>query len=90
MPNPKDTPNPYGHPVYQDWAKKSPYDRVYDLMHAHGTASEGPVCDLFSCHTFPLCLHDRVFQNIEKRGGRELACSALNLMSDIFCGPKNE
>ncbi|KAI5210605.1 hypothetical protein E4T39_00252 [Aureobasidium subglaciale] len=42
MPNPKDTPNPYGHPVYKDWAKKSPEERVKGLMEAHGTASEEP------------------------------------------------
>lgn len=71
MPNPKDTPNPYGHPVYKDWAKKSPYDRVYDLMHAHGTASEGPVCDLFSCHTFSLCYYGCLSQDLERRGSRE-------------------
>ncbi|CAD0011961.1 unnamed protein product, partial [Aureobasidium pullulans] len=42
MPNPKDTPNPYGHPVYKNWARQSPEERVKGLMKAHGTAADEP------------------------------------------------
>ncbi|TIA54934.1 hypothetical protein D6C79_00733 [Aureobasidium pullulans] len=42
MPNPKDTPNPYGHPVYKNWVRQSPEERVKGLMKAHGTAADEP------------------------------------------------
>lgn len=52
MPNPKDTPDPYGHPVYENWARQSPEERVKGLMKAHGTAADEPVCGDFLLFSF--------------------------------------